>query len=1441
MRVRIARQDVLIALIFFILPLLLFGPVTLGSRTLLPTDNLFVGEPWASFADEFAVSRPHNALLSDLILENYVWKRFIVQSIQTRSIPLWDPYLFAGHPFLANGQHSALYPFSLIFYIMPLTRAYGWFTVVQFWLAGLFTYIFLRVLGANRLGGLVGGITYQLSGFFVVSVVFTMIIAAAVWLPLLLAMIEIVIRKQEEKGPVVYYPVPYIVAGSFILGIQILAGHIEITYYVLLVSGFYALCRLIILWRRQRVWGPALRMGGWLLGMIMLGLGLGTVQFIPLYEVASQNFRVGSVTFADVVGWALPGRRIISFLIPDFFGNPSHHTYFDVISRRWLPVGLNAHGQVNSLCPYCTGWDIKTSVEAGAYVGILPLLLSVIAISGWIADRRLERQRGNRLFVEGTAALPRASSADPLSHPLPQVWIFTLLAVLSLLFAFGTPFYALLYYGLPFWNQLHSPFRWIYPFTLSIAVLAGLGVTYLARSVSPRSLADAEEKRAHASRNLLYTVSLRVGWLAFWGGLAGVVMMLAVLAFPGPFIRLAQMVLDRSGLAQNAFADGRQFLGYQWPNFFKFFLFTMAAGTILRISRCPIYLPRWLGGLTAWKPLAVIIVALDLFAAGYGFNPAADPSLLTFHPPVVDWLLARRAEDPHFRITSFNAPGEPRTFIANTGMYWNLEDVRGYDSIILAQYAHYMNLIQEQGDLLYNRIAPIYAPGYHALDSALLDLLGVRYVLTTQDIPNDGYRLVYDGEIRVYENLDALPRAFVVPCAEEVPPEEMDYALRSLNPHQKVLLEQGTGGMRQMANTPASSCSMLPATITSYTSNEVFIQASLDEPGWLVLADSYFPGWKAYESPTSNLQPPISQSAIQPPPARAAQPGRAAPSQQSPETELTIYRANGNFRAVYLEPGDWTIRFKYTPMSFKLGLYGSFLAGIIALLLLGWWAWGKLYRESADDSPVKRIAKNSLAPMAMALMNRLVDFAFALLMLRILAPEGAGRYQFAVVFIGYLEILTRFGLGTLLTREVARDHVQGNKFLSNVTSLRLLLWLMSLPLMGLALWLYVVFGGVALETVIAIGLFAIGLFFSNISDALTSLFYAYEKAEYPAAISTVTTVTRVSLGALALLLGGGVIGLAAVSVVANVTSVMVLGYLLLRKIFRPYYDNDPALWRPMLSESFPLMINHLLATLFFRIDVFILQPTWGDQAVGFYGAAYKYIDGITIIPSYFTLAIFPLMSRYAKTARDSLARAYILSLRLLLMIALPVAVGTPFIARELILILAGAQYLPDSMIALQLLIWFLPFSFVNQVTQYVLIAIDQQRFLTKAFLIGVTFNVAVNLILIPRYGYQAAAITTIFSEWALLIPFYYSVRKNLCHVPWVSVTWRPALASAAMGAVLWLLQSANALALVVVAGLVYFVVLTLVGGFNQPDMALVWQLIPLDRLRARLRPGVAGR
>src|SRR5215471_2331950 len=214
---RSLRLDLLITAGLFVLPLAFFWQVTFGNRTLLPADNLYQFQPWAAYREQQGVPAvPHNSLLSDLVLENLPWKQFIRQSIANHELPLWNPYIFAGTLFLAEGQHSALYPFSVIYYIIPLDKAYGWFTVSQIWLAGMFMYLFMRGLGIGRFGATIAAIAYQMSSFFIASVVFQMIIAAAAWLPLLLLMVEFTIRRRPLFGRATV--VPWIALGAFGLG-----------------------------------------------------------------------------------------------------------------------------------------------------------------------------------------------------------------------------------------------------------------------------------------------------------------------------------------------------------------------------------------------------------------------------------------------------------------------------------------------------------------------------------------------------------------------------------------------------------------------------------------------------------------------------------------------------------------------------------------------------------------------------------------------------------------------------------------------------------------------------------------------------------------------------------------------------------------------------------------------------------------------------------------------------------------------------------------------------------------------------------------------------------------------------------------------------------------------------------------------------------------------
>jgi O-antigen/teichoic acid export membrane protein len=1342
--------DLAIVVILLALPMLLFWPVTIGGRTLVPFDNLYAFQPWQTFSTRMGVGVPHNELLNDLLLENYAWKTFIVQALQKGQIPLWNPYLFAGVPFLAAGQHSALYPFSVLFYLLPVTQAYGYFTVLHLFLAALFMHVFVRTLGVGRLGSTIAAITYAFCGFMIVSVDFPMVVAAATWLPLILTMTELAIRSQEvEDAPRV--PIPYMLGGALALGIQFLAGHAEMSYYVVMVTGFYAACRLGILYWRKRAAKRSIILVVVLASMVALGVGLGAVQLVPFLELARLNFRQGSATYQEIIGWAYPLRQVITFVIPDFFGNPSHHAYFDVLTRQWTAISENAHGQpINTIF-----WGIKNYVEAGSYVGILPLLLGAVALL-----RRRDR----------------------------YVWIFASLAIVSFALSFGVPLYALLYYLLPGYSQLHTPFRWVFPYSLSMAVLAGLGAESLRVSFNG----------VRNSRLQIMGPRL-LGWLAIAGGVAGLVCALLILVAPAMFILVADRLLASSDLAQASFPDGQAFLSYQWRNLLLFSLFLAAAGAVLRISYCDIYLPSRLGSHRVWKVLAVVVLTLDLLFMARGFNPATDPRLAEFIPPSVEFL---QSDHELFRLTSFNAP-EEKTLHANVGMYYGLYDVRGYDSIIPKQYADFMGLIEEQGELIYNRIAPLY--GYDALDSPLLDLLNVKYVVTTQHIPNPNYTLVYEDEVRIYRNDDYLARAFVVYDAEVIEDDEsLLRKLPSLDPRERVLLSERPpeGYLAETSGTARESTT--EARVLDYDINDVLVEAELSHAGWLILGDSYFPGWKAF------LQ-----------------------LEDGQERELDIYRADYNFRAVHLEQGHNVVRFRYSPMSLKLGVYASFLAAVILLACVGFWLWGRLYREEEGDPLIKRVVKNSMTPMATSFLNKLIDTAFAMLMLRILGPEGAGKYGFAVVVYAFLEIVTNFGLNTLLTREVSKDHNLANRYLSNTAILRLIILVVISPLLFVFLVAWRRFFALPDDTTVTILLLSLSLIPGSISAALTSVFLAYEKMEYPAAITTVTTIIRVSLGVVVLLLGMGIIGLAAVSIATSIITALILLYLLVRLILRPRLEFEPGFNREMIGTSYPLMLNHLLATLFWRVDVTLLQPMKGDTVVGWYTTAYRFLDALNIIPSTFTVAIFPVMSRYATEAKDALMRTYAISLKILIIVSLPIAVLTTFYAEGIILVVGGQAYLPHAAIALRLLIWSVPFGFINSVTQYVLIAIDKQRFLTGAFVVGAGFNLVANLLLIPTFSYQAAALTTIMSEIVLLLPFYYGVRKHLTAVPWVSLTWRPVLSSLLTGALLWLLQNVTFLVLIPLSLAVYVGSLVVTGTFTPEDIALLKRLLP-----GRFRRGV---
>lgn len=1302
--------DAFALLALLVLACFYFWPVLLRGRVLLPLDNLYEFEPWKAYAQQVipGYTRPWNALIGDLVVQSYGWKQFVVESLRQRQIPLWNPYLLGGVPFFAAGQYSVLYPGSLFFYLLPVAYGYGPFAITHLFLAGALTYALARALGARRWGALVGAVTFMLAGRLVTSLVWPQMVGAMVWLPGVLLAVE---RLCHGRGSRLLWAL----AGAALLALDILAGHLEITFYLLVTAGAFAAFLLLSDTPRARRPGVGLALAG----MVALGLALGAVQLLPFAELIGQNARgsggPGAVTLQEVRSWALPLRQAAAFLVPDVFGNPARHRYLDLATGRL------------TMLPSDPSWGIKDYVEGCAYLGVLPLLLALWA----------------------------------LLHVRRRVVAFWgVFAAWCLLLAFGSPLYWLVF-QVPGFNQIHSPFRWVYPYGLAVALLAALG------------LSDLQERAATRSRRWTALALLGAG-LAVAAVLAGTWLGRERLA--GPAAALIRAAAARGERLGAAFPSPEAFVSYEWFQVAVFAVLLLAGAALIALA------PRLPAG---WLGAAVVaLTAADLCFFGMKFNTTSDARLLRFVPPAIQFLLQ---DHDAYRITGV---GANKVLNANTAMIFGIADIRGYDTIIPRQYAEYMERIEHQEHLVpYSRIQNVVRPA--DLASPLIDLLNVKYAVSDQPFEAPGYRLVHQGGgMLIYENQRRLPRLRLAWAAEVIPDRARALdrlADPAVNHRRAVVLERplpagwalpgepGQGEVRALRDRP----------------NSLLLEARLDRPGLLVVGDSIFPGWQAWVD-------------------------------DAPEPVL---RADAIFRAVYLPAGEHRVLLAYQPLSFTAGATISAVAALAALLLAGLCLWRHLRALSvAEMTTAQRIAKNSLGAMGSALANKVLDFGFALFMARTLQPEGMGKYGVAVTVATFTIIWVDCGLTTYTQREVAKEHDLANRYVINSIAIRLVLLLAWLPVVGGFLWWGSRAFALSWDTGVAIMLFVLGQAPGAVAGAFSSAFYAFEMVEHPSAMTLASNLLRIGLGITTLVLGWGVIGLGLTSLLVNLVTAVAFYAMARSLLFRPWLALDLALCRSMVAVSHRIMLNIFFHVLFFRVDVILLRALKSDVSVGYYNQAYKFADGLNVVPTNFVLAIFPLLSRYAATPGESLRRAFAISVKLLLIVSVPVTVGLAVLSERIVVFFLGDSFQPSAM-ALSLLILFLPFSFVNSITHYVLIALDQQRYVTWCFVATAAFNVTANLLLIPAYDFRAAAVVTMLSEVFLLVPFYRRVKRYQKGIGLDRLALRPILASAVMALVLSWLSWLNLLVLVVVGGVVYAAALMALGTFTHEDLELARSLL----------------
>jgi len=353
-------------------------------------------------------------IYGDTYLLYYPLKRFIASNLRNFSIPQWNPYVACGMPVVSDPVQQMFYPLTFLSLIFNFNLFYKLFIISHYLIAGLAAYFLMRGLRCSTYGSLFSGIAFMFCGYMVFSHSNPIYISSAAWMPLAFFFF----MKIFQDGKKLFW----CIACSFITGIQVLGGDIQLVYAEFVFFLIYILFSLKE--SKASVSGHLIKYSFRMIFVLFFTCLFSAVLILPIYFLLPFSDRGSGYAFDEATKWSFHPLRIIEFFTPYVFGS----TIYD--NNYW---GMFLQSQKAE--------RVWTEI---VYIGILPLVFSVYAFF-------LKKDRDTRFF--------------------------SFLGALSLILAFGsfTPLYFLFYKTFPFFSSFRYPEKYLIFTSFSLAILGGLG------------------------------------------------------------------------------------------------------------------------------------------------------------------------------------------------------------------------------------------------------------------------------------------------------------------------------------------------------------------------------------------------------------------------------------------------------------------------------------------------------------------------------------------------------------------------------------------------------------------------------------------------------------------------------------------------------------------------------------------------------------------------------------------------------------------------------------------------------------------------------------------------------------------------------------------------------------------------------------------------------
>lgn len=475
-----------------------------------------------------------------------------------------------------------------------------------------------------------------------------------------------------------------------------------------------------------------------------------------------------------------------------------------------------------------------------------------------------------------------------------------------------------------------------------------------------------------------------------------------------------------------------------------------------------------------------------------------------------------------------------------------------------------------------------------------------------------------------------------------------------------------------------------------------------------------------------------------------------------------------------------------------------------------------------------RLAANTLVQAVGSVLGSLVSFFTFVAVTRGLGPAAFGDLTTATVFLYVPVVLAELGFTATVVREISREPERTEEAMRASVPLRLIV---AAGGIGAAVGL-----GMAMpfndRTKVAILISSLGAFLTLATVSVLPVLQAQLKMHWAVVGNLAGRLLTLALTLGALAAGLGFKSIVAAQVVGiALTFVVYVAVVATMVPLRPRIDLR--YWRALLGTSIVLGLALAVSQVYFRLDTVLIALIRSPEEVGLYGAAYKFIELSELLIAAAGVSLVPPLARFIATGDPRAGPLVQRVFDVLVAAAAPLAVAMLILPREIVVATAGEDF-SDAAGALRLLGPYVLLSFASGVFWRVLLAAGRDRALLAMSTSVLSLNLALNLVLLPRYGFKAAAVTSVVSElFALALATVVVRRQGL--LPGVRYLPVVAVAAAAMAGTIALLPG-PALIAAAVGSIVYLALLLAAPGAAR-EIVFADLLPALIRLRERRASG----